>query len=161
MSSLIQAAGGIQRLEPTHFNYQHTNPDYRRTDIETILGNKHILVDVSVVNPTCASSIKVYKSDLIQLETAHEAAKDKIKKHRENAASQLAQFVPFIMETLGGIIAPCKEFLRTLTRFAGNYASPSAFVYLSSLLYPSIAVAVQKGNFKIFRKSLAVPPRAA
>ena len=97
------------------------------------------------------------KSAKEQLGAAKSVANLKIQKHRDNADVLQAKFVPFIMESFGGVILECKLFLSSLLYYAHDNVSPSACARLTSLLYSSMAVAVQRGNGLMLRKCLSMP----
>ena len=83
---------------------------------------------------------------------------EKVKKHRENAEYIQAKFVPFIMESYGGMVPQCREFLGAIQYYAMDNVSTSVCHKLSSLLYSSISIAVQRGNSLILRKCIGNKP---
>ena len=155
LGNLIDIAGGIHRNEPTHIEFGKSKTNFYRTDIEALLHNNHTLLDVSITNPTSSSAIKL-GSHKTQLTTAQNAAMIKIKKHRENATSIQAKFIPFIMESYGGIVPQCKPFLSSLHYFAIDNVSPTSVSHLTSIMYTSLAIAVQRGNSLMFKKCISM-----
>ena len=151
INKLVDLSGGAYRNEPTHFARPESQWDTRRTDTEILLGNKHILIDVSVAMPTCNTAINL-RAEPKQLAFAKDKALNKVRKHRENAEFLHAQFIPFVMEGYGGIIPECKELLSSLLYYSYDNTSPSSQSLLASHLYSSIAVALQRGNSLIFQK---------
>jgi len=156
LGSLIELSGGIHREEPTHINFQQPKENFRRTDIEAILDSHHILVDVSVITPTSSSAI-LRGAASQQLAAARATSKLKIQKHRENATILQAKFVPFVMESFGGLSPECRHFLSSLVYYAVDNVSPAAYSRLISILYASIAIAVQRGNALMFKKCISIP----
>jgi len=151
INKLVDLSGGTYRNEPTHFARPDSEWDTRRTDTEILLGNKHILIDVSVAMPTCNTAINL-RAEPKQLAFAKDKALNKVRKHRENAEFLHAQFIPFVMEGYGGIIPECKQLLSSLLYYSYDNTSPSSQSLLSSHLYSSISIALQKGNSLILQK---------
>ena len=159
LAKLVDMSGGIARGEPTHIDFQESKSNYNRTDIEALLGNRHYLIDVSITTPTNPWALRCNRSSVEQLGTAKRTAIEKVKKHRENAEYIQAKFVPFIMESYGGMVPQCREFLGAIQYYAMDNVSTSVCHKLSSLLYSSISIAVQRGNSLILRKCIGNIPK--
>ena len=101
--------------------------------------------------PTCNTAINL-RAEPKQLAFAKDKALNKVRKHRENAEFLHAQFIPFVMEGYGGIIPECKQLLSSLLYYSYDNTSPSSQSLLSSHLYSSISIALQKGNSLILQK---------
>ena len=154
VAHLVDMAGGTSRSEPAHFSFQESKSTYKRTDLEAILGNRHIILDVSVTTPTCRHAIDNLMSSTEQLGAAKRTAIHKTNKHIANAEYIDAKFVPFILESYGGMIPECGRFLSSLQSFAMDNVSTSTCHRLSSQLFSSIAIAVQRGNAIIAQKCI-------
>merc|ERR1712087_583324 len=91
----IRSAGGIAKAEPASISY--SNGD--RVDIDAHLGSLHLHIDVRITNPETPSYTQVAMKPL----GAASAAEKEKKKHGRNAERVGALFVPYVVETLGGL----------------------------------------------------------
>ena len=120
----------------------------RRPDIDVMLGGARFLVDVTVRHPCCKSHVAM--GSRARLAVAEQAEKEKTAHHADatRAARPKATFVPFVLETFGGIGKQACEFVKQVLKLAGDLAyvwAPHELVYG---LPHSLAVTLQRGNAK-------------
>ncbi len=126
--------------------------DDRRPDIDVQLGDQRYLVDVTVRNPTCPSNLD--KASKKSLAVAAAAEQQKANKYRDIADLQDATFVPFVLESYGGLGDAANKFLNDLIATAKKLQytwAPQEVVY--SVRY-SVAVALQRENARILSYGL-------
>ena len=115
-----------------------------RPDIDIEIGDKRYLVDVTVRHP-CAPS-HAASSSRCSLAAARAAEKEKNRKYEEMARLQKATFVPFAVETFGGMGDCASDFVKQLISEGRKHAyvwAPYEIVYG---IQHSVAVAIQRGN---------------
>ena len=77
------------------------------------------------------------------------AEKGKIRKYKKLCRDQHATFIPFVIETYGGLGKKAQEFLNELSIFAIDHLTcRSRFDVVCGLRY-AIACSVQRGNAMI------------
>ena len=103
-------------------------------------------MDVTIVHPTAPSNISHSKKSLGQADVAERL---KINKYEELSQNQNAIFIPFVIETYGGLGKKAQDFLNELSIFAIDHTTVrSRFDVVSGLRY-AIACSVQRGNAMI------------
>ena len=149
LSRWITRLGGSARLEPRP---PRDNPvadgGKRRPDLDVTLGAARYLVDVTVRHPCALSRVAVGSRS--RLAVAEQAEKEKTSYHAAStsAARPKAVFVPFVIETFGGVGKQASAFIKQVLKLAGDLAyvwAPKELVYG---LPQAVAVAVQRGNAK-------------
>jgi hypothetical protein len=132
-------AGAIVVVEPKHLFSESS----KRPDLQIIMNHKNYLLDITIVSPTAPSNLSHSQKLLGQAEAAE---KLKINKYEELSQDQHAIFVPFVIETYGGLGKKAQEFLNELSIFAIDHATiRSRFDVVNGLRY-AIACSVQRGN---------------
>ena len=136
------------RLEPRPPRDNPVEDGGRRRPLDVTLGAMRILVDVTVRHP-CAQS-RVAVGSRARLAVADQAEKAKTTHHAATtlAARPRATFVPFVLETFGGIGKQACGFIKEVLKLAGDLAyvwAPKELVYG---LPQAIAIALQRGNAK-------------
>src|SRR3981081_2844036 len=91
----------------------------KRPDLQIIINHKNYLLDVTIVNPTAPSNLSHSQKSLGQ---ANAAEKLKINKYEQLSLDQHAIFIPFVIETFGGLGGKAREFLDELSVFAIDHA---------------------------------------
>jgi hypothetical protein len=74
----------------------------------------------TVVHPTCPSHL--HKSQT-QLKTAHQAWEAKRSKYKQLAEQQKAEFIPFAIESFGGLSHSARNLIQTIATFATDHLS--------------------------------------
>ena len=122
----------------------------RRPDLDVSLGAKRFLVDVTVRHP-CSKS-RADRGSRARLAVAEHAERTKTAYHAAAtaAARPKAAFVPFVLETFGGVGKQAAEFIKQVLELAGDLAyvwAPKEIVY--GLPHAcALAVTLQRGNAK-------------
>jgi hypothetical protein len=141
-------AGAIVEIEPQ----QRFPNSLKRPDLELILGSIRYLVDVSIAHPTNSSNLG---SGQITLGAALAREKKKILKYKEHAEALGAVFVPFVVESYGGLGNRAREFLKTLGVYALEHALTCSPREWASDLAHAIGCTVQRGNALIMQTGWA------
>jgi hypothetical protein len=132
-------AGATVVVEPKHLFSESS----KRPDLQIIMNHKQYLVDVTIVHPTAPANLSHSQKLLGQ---AQAAEKLKCNKYDEISQEQHAIFIPFVIETYGGLGAKAQDFLNELSIFAIDHAViRSRFDVVNGLRY-AIACSVQRGN---------------
>jgi hypothetical protein len=145
----VTKLGGYAVLEPTTLE----DDSDKRPDIEAIIAGKRYLIDVTVIHPTAVSNAT--HAATRPLASASKAANAKVKKYAEMTRRCKAIFVPFAVETYGGICDQGNAFVRDLIKLSSAHQvvwQPSEVVYT---IRHAIAVALQVGNARAVAASLA------
>ena len=133
-------AGGVAISEPTHLDASSR----LRPDISVHLADRTTLVDVAVIHPTAASHID--KAAQGSLAATVSRSNEKRRKYAAICSQYRARFVPFLMESYGGMSRAALDFLGSITAF-GNANQQSNALPLSGLsALADIAIAVQRSN---------------
>jgi hypothetical protein len=149
LAQWVTRLGGSARLEPRP---PRDNPvedgGRRRPDLDVSLGAKRFLVDVTVRHP-CSKS-RAVRGSRARLAVAEHAERTKTAYHAAAtaAARPKAAFVPFVLETFGGVGKQAAEFIKQVLELAGDLAyvwAPKEIVYG---LPHALAVTLQRGNAK-------------
>ena len=108
----VHRVGGQAFVEPRQDFWE----DRRRPDIKIVLGAQSYLIDVRITHPTAACWIQHACQG--PLRATIPAANQKRRRFDALAAAEGSIFVPFILETHGGIANEARTFLNTLAKFA-------------------------------------------
>ena len=139
LRTYIRRAGGHAITEPHGLN----SIDNKRPDILFYHENKKYLIDVTVRHPLSKSNLT---KSTDRLSSAKSAANQKLALYKTLAANQQANFIPFAVETYGGLHSSAIQLLdiiSTACRENNSYYNPNEIVH--HLKY-SIAIAIQRGN---------------
>jgi len=135
-------AGATVVVEPKNLFSESS----KRPDLQIIMGHKHYLLDVTITHPTAPANLSHSQKPLGQ---AHAAEKLKCRKYDQITQEQHAIFVPFVIETYGGLGVCAQKLLNELSIFAIDHAViRSRYDIVNGLRY-SIACSVQRGNAMI------------
>jgi hypothetical protein len=153
-------AGAVVIVEPAGL-FVDSN---QRPDLQVILNHVMYLVDVTVVNPEAPTHVNHSGTPL---GVAREAEKAKVRKYREavmcgdkEGKRPSYKFVPFVVETHGGLGDEARKFLSALSVFAKENTFAISHYELMRGLRHSIAAALQRGNALIMLAGYANSERA-
>jgi hypothetical protein len=132
-------AGCVARLEPSSLS----DDNGLRPDLQLIMDQYNKLIDVTIVHPTCPSHVKQAQT---QLKTAQDACETKTNKYMKLAQQQSADFVPFALESYGGISDSANDLINEISVFASEHLSAWSKEEIVEDLTSAIACAVQRGN---------------
>jgi hypothetical protein len=133
-------AGAITEREPSRL----TGMSRIRPDLSIVLPGHHYLVDVRVTHPLCPSHISIAASK--PLAATISAEKEKSRKYNQLAQNIQAEFVPFVVESVGGITTTGQTLLNNVILACSEHQSLWSPRQLSQELYGSISIAIQRGN---------------
>ena len=133
-------AGGAAVKEPRHLSTETR----KRPDLQIVLPNRHILTDVVVTHPLAPSYFRATgKEHLIK---AKHAAAAKCRKYAEVADSQQADFIPFSIESTGGIGKEAADLIDQLCTASRDFLSLPSHHPFAHDVFSSVAIAIQRGN---------------
>src|ERR1700678_4245567 len=92
-------AGGLSYNEPRDLS---GNGNHTRPDLQLVLNGRQLLVDVTIRHPACKTNI-LHGSARQQLAAAHKGEAEKKAKYAAMAKTKQAEFLPFAVETYGGL----------------------------------------------------------
>ena len=138
-------AGGLAHKNPAHIS---GNGDHTRPDLQLVLNGKHYLVDVTIRHPGCKTNIQ-HGADTEQLAAAHQGEKEKKAKYAAMAKAQQASFIPFAVETYGGLGKSATKLINLIASAAEDGLQMLSESEVRKELRESVAIAVQKGNANI------------
>ena len=118
--------------------------DGRRPDLQIILPGACILTDVVVSHPLCPSYVSLASTQPLAI--ARRAANYKQLKYKDVAATQLAHFIPFAVETTGGISQDAKKLIDQLSLACKDHLTLPSHHTFSNTIHSSVAIAIQRGN---------------
>ena len=118
--------------------------DGRRPDLQIVLPGASILTDVVVSHPLAPSHVSVASSKVLAV--AQQAAKRKQAKYKDVAATQHAHFIPFAVETTGGISQEAAQLIDQISLACKDHLTLPSHQSYANIVHSSIAIAVQKGN---------------
>jgi hypothetical protein len=128
-----------------HYELQHSD---RRGDLLIVLGAKRLLVDVTVRRATATTNMQ----DAASSRPGHTVAiaeKKKRRKYEELCKARHMTFVPFAVESYGGIGPAARKLLTQLAEESGEVTAQAfltdAFVRLSVTLQRGNALVLQQG----------------
>ena len=138
--SHVRYAGGAATMEPPRLSR-----DSRiRPDLRIVFPNQHILTDVVISHPTCPSHIAAASAK--QLATAEQAAVTKHNTYDEMAIEQQARFLPFSVETMGGMSKEAVELVEQIGLACRDHLTLATHESIARGVRPSVACAIQRGN---------------
>ena len=138
-------AGGVAIKEPTHLS---GSGDHTRPDLQLALNGQRYLVDVTIRHPGCKTNIQ-HGSARQQLAAAHKGETEKKAKYAAMAKAQQASFIPFAVETYGGLGKSARKLINQIVAAAEDQQQLLSSEEIRKELTGSVAIAVQKGNAKI------------
>lgn len=103
-------------------------------------------MDVRVTNPSAKSNAR---AALKILGASLEAERAKKRKHKKNAEKVGAVFVPYVVETYGGVTPEAQTFNHILAKYAEDLSTTETKDEFTQKLESEIAVAIQQGNYKM------------
>jgi hypothetical protein len=140
------------QIEPTeYYDETKSNSKKLRPDVAFSKGFGTILVDVTVVHPTSAGRVSAHTGPIKPLAAADKKAKEKSIKYStdkltESAKQYNVQFIPFVVETYGGIHSQGEQLLLSIASSAVDYSSIYSVETIHQQLRADIAIDVQRGN---------------
>ena len=103
-----------------------------------------LLLSVRVTHPLCPTYLSAAASQ--PLAATINAEKEKCQKYRQLSQNLSADFVPFVVETLGGITEKGQTLLNNVILACSEHQSIWSPQELNRELYGSISIAIQRGN---------------
>jgi len=100
-------AGAMTRIEPASL----TGASRVRPDLSVVIPGHHYLIDVRVTHPLCPCHVSA--ACIKPLGATFSAEQEKRKKYDQLAQGLKAEFVPFVVESLGGITADQSDITTT------------------------------------------------
>jgi hypothetical protein len=138
----VLRAKGIAQLEPTNLGNDNKRPDL----LVTFRGTQYIL-DVAVIHQLAYSHLVRRGSPMLAKE------QEKIRKYKAMARQQQMDFVPFIMDTSGGLGPAAVKFLQKLSVHSRDLNGAWSQAEIDGRLRDTLAVAIQDGNWRIVHSS--------
>jgi hypothetical protein len=132
--------GGVAVKEPKDLH----DSDGRVPDLQSIVNNQHILTDVQITHSLCPTHVQ--KSAQQSMSAARVAENVKTKKYTGTAALHDAKFIPFIMESMGGMSESAKKIYELLVLASRDNRTLWPHQIVARELRGAIAIAVQKRN---------------
>jgi hypothetical protein len=124
------------------------NKFYRsRPDIDTWLGFKRILMDLTIRNDASGSQIG---HDVMSA-----AEDDKIDHYTPMTVALRAEFKPFALNAFGGFAPGALDFVRSMRRFGLSRSPLSTPVDVTRLLCRRLAVAIHRANYDMYEEGVA------
>jgi hypothetical protein len=140
LSAAVQQAGGHATVEPRKL----WGDDNRRPDLQIIFPAHHLLTDVVISHPLAPSHSSHCRRKFAAV--AEQAAATKIHKYSPMADRLDARFLPFSLETTGGMSKHSQELVEQIVLASRDHLiMPTSFRLARSIL-AAVAVAVQRGN---------------
>jgi hypothetical protein len=133
-------AGGVAVKEPTDLN----DKDGRRPDLQLLLPGLHYLADVRITHPLCPTHVQAAANK--QLGAALRAEREKTNRYQQTAEQHHAEFIPFVVETLGGIAPAAVKLLDQIALTCRDHMTLWSHQEVVKELRGAIAIAVQRGN---------------
>ena len=145
INSIIHA-GGVAIKEPRDLS---GNGDHTRPDLQLVLNGRQYLVDVTIRHPACKTNIG-HGAARQQLAAAHQGEAEKKAKYAAMAKAQQACFIPFSVETYGGLGKSSRRLIKLIASATQERLQMLSDEEVRKELKGSVAIAVQKGNANIF-----------
>ena len=133
-------AGAVVETEPSHC---FAGASLKRPDLEVIMDGKRYFIDVTVVSPSNPSNVNYGQ---VLLGAAVNKEKLKQAKYGKESKDVGAVFVPFVIESYGGLATQAKEFIKTLGVWSQEHGATISTRDLISGLRYAISCMVQRGN---------------
>ena len=137
---LINYVGGVAAREPIDLH----DSDGRRPDLELILRSLHALLDVMIVNPLCPTHL--IASSKKSLASVRQGERIKTNKYKGTAAQHEAKFIPFVIESTGGLSDIAVSLLKQIILASRDNRTLWAWEEVSKECFCLVAIAIQKGN---------------
>jgi hypothetical protein len=118
--------------------------DGTRPDLQIVLPGRHILTDVAVCHPLTQRATK-HGLAWTATGVAREKQRRKRKKYSGTAALQGADFLPFVIETCGGMAPDALELIRILADAGQEYAAMWPRNEVIRHIVGAVAIAAQRG----------------
>jgi hypothetical protein len=109
-----------------------------------VIPGHHYLIDVPVTHPLCPRHVSA--ACVKPLGATFSAEEEKHRKYDQLAQGLKAEFVPFVVESLGGITKTSQTLLDNVILACSEHQSIWSPQELKRELYGAIAVAIQQGN---------------
>src|ERR1700753_1526479 len=138
-------AGGFAIKEPRQLGGRGDNT---RPDLQLLLNGHQVLVDVTIRDPACKTNIQ-HGSATQQLAAAHRGEAEKKAKYAAMAKTQQAEFIPFAVETYGGMGKSARKLIKRIASVAQDRLQATSEKEVRQQLEESVAIAVQRGNANI------------
>ena len=146
IATFARRAGTRPQVEP----HGYFKDSRMRPDVAVTMGNKHKLVDVTIVHPTTVNRITNQQNQIKPLHTATQASKQKITKYSNQftpaAYATSTHIIPFAAETYGGLTKESRHFIIDLARCCKDYGSIWSTAEIMRGLAAAVAIAIQRGN---------------
>jgi hypothetical protein len=153
LSDWVTRIGGACQVEPRLMFNTQDRPDQSRVDIRVALGGLNLLIDVAVIHPTSPSRIGG-RPVMVPLGTTVEAENGKRGIYDARARAVGATFVPFVVETYGGIGEGAQHFMKSLAKFASTSGAPWSYDEALACIRTEIAMAIHRGKTRVVEKAL-------
>jgi hypothetical protein len=134
------AVGGVAVKEPRDLDSE----DGRVPDLQMLIRDKHWLSDVYIINPMAPSYIKGAAQR--QLSAADVGEHRKENKYEATARAHGATFVPFVVESAGGLGEGAVQIIEEIVLASRDNNTLVHHKIVSRELKAAIGIAVQKGN---------------
>jgi hypothetical protein len=133
-------AGAAVTREPAGLSTE----DGKRPDLHIVIAPRSILTDVVVSHPSAPSHVDTARNR--RLAVADHAAAVKRAKYTEVAHTQTADFLPFSVETHGGMAQGAEELIDQLAAACKDHLILPSGNQFANHVRSSIAIAIQRGN---------------
>ena len=137
---LINYVGEVAAREPIDLH----DKDGRRPDLELILRSLHALLDVMIVNPLCPTHLIASSKE--SLASVRGGEKIKTNKYKGTASQHEAKFIPFVIESTGGLSDIAVSFLKQILLASRDNSTLWEWEEVRKEVFCLIAIAIQKGN---------------
>lgn len=118
--------------------------DGRRPDLQIVIPGEHILTDVVISHPLCPSHLATASTK--HLATAQKAEQRKHRNYSDMARTQQARFLPFSVETTGGMGKDAEELIDQISLACRDHLILPSHHHIANNIRASVAIAVQRGN---------------
>jgi hypothetical protein len=137
-------AGGVCIKEPSRLS---ANGRKTRPDLQLVLNGQYYLIDVTIRHPTCPTYYDCKEgSSEVQLASTAIAEKQKIGKYSTMAKDQHASFLPFAVESYGGLGKSAKQVIQLIQQSATDQMLMWPYQQIVENLKAEIAISIQRGN---------------
>ena len=140
LHDVVTEIGGYARIEPRSISELRNE----RPDLDVRIGAARFLVDVTIRDPLCISNVRLASQGSLKL--AEKAAADKVAKYSVMAQEAKAQFVPFAIETFGGMCKAAAAWVKNLKKIAAQLYCSVDMADLISEINQNIAIALARDN---------------
>jgi hypothetical protein len=135
-----RAAGGIAVKEPAGLSVE----DGKRPDLQIIFPSRHIITDVVIPHPLAPSHL--HRASNRAAATAELAASRKVKKYAQVSQTQHASFIPFAVESTGGMSVGARELLQQIALASNDHLRLDPEQARVGAMQGAVAIAIQRGN---------------